>query len=313
MKIKKLTIKNINSLYGTFVIDFESPDFADGIFAITGPTGSGKTTILDAICLALFGKTPRLDGGSRWETLSKGAKKGLAALVFEVDGKEYLAQCAMTPSAATHELACGEKTLSKGLSDTHRLVASIIGMECEQFCRAVLLAQGKFDAFLSAKDDEKANILEQITDTGRYARIASKINEVSKNFETQINQAAAVVNSRQLLDPEVEKQMQTELAELTARNNSLQGEITVLEKLLTRFERIGFLLRALDDNTESTTRLEEEKKAFAADRVRLEAGEKAAKLQPGHDAFSKCRKEVESNQKRRQELLEKLPLLEKEN
>ena len=58
MQILKLSFENINSLKGAWTIDFQAPDFRSGIFAIVGPTGSGKTTILDAICLALYGHTP---------------------------------------------------------------------------------------------------------------------------------------------------------------------------------------------------------------------------------------------------------------
>jgi exonuclease SbcC len=71
MKILNLRFKNLNSLVGEWQIDLMHPAFAsDGIFAITGPTGAGKTTILDAICLALYGRTPRLTRSPRAETKS---------------------------------------------------------------------------------------------------------------------------------------------------------------------------------------------------------------------------------------------------
>ncbi|MBR2911083.1 MAG: AAA family ATPase [Lentisphaeria bacterium] len=312
MKIKKLVIQNINSLYGKFTIDFEAPDFANGIFAITGPTGSGKTTILDAICLALYGRTPRLDGGDRTESLSKGAKRGLAELCFSVDETEYLASCSMTNSAAKHVLSADGKILADSLRKTPALIAELIGMECDQFCRAVLLAQGKFDAFLSAKDNEKANILEQITDTGVYTRIASKVNEVSSHFKTQISKMEAVVQARQLLDDETVRQKKEQLQQMSGRNGVLQKSISELEKLLTGFERINFLTRSLEENLRLTLILEEEKLAFSSDRIRLESGERAARIQPVYDRLTACRKEVENNQKRQQELLDKLPELERE-
>ena len=66
MKILALRFKNLNSLRGEWQIDFRHPSYAnDGIFAITGKTGAGKSTILDAICLALYGKTPRLNDISK--------------------------------------------------------------------------------------------------------------------------------------------------------------------------------------------------------------------------------------------------------
>ena len=65
MKILKLRLKNLNSLKGDWDIDFTAAPFADNsLFAITGPTGAGKSTLLDAICLALYHRTPRLEAVS---------------------------------------------------------------------------------------------------------------------------------------------------------------------------------------------------------------------------------------------------------
>ena len=86
MKILELRFKNLNSLYGEWFLDFTSPDFtSNGIFAITGPTGAGKSTILDAICLALYGKTPRLDkiNKSGNELMSRQTGECYAEVLFE--------------------------------------------------------------------------------------------------------------------------------------------------------------------------------------------------------------------------------------
>ncbi|MCK5845458.1 MAG: AAA family ATPase, partial [Victivallales bacterium] len=66
MRISKLRFKNLNSLAGEWELDFTHPEYAsNGIFAITGPTGAGKSTILDVVCLALYGRTPRLNSISQ--------------------------------------------------------------------------------------------------------------------------------------------------------------------------------------------------------------------------------------------------------
>ena len=96
MRLLKLRIENINSLAGRYEIDFTNRDYVEsGIFAIVGPTGSGKTTILDAVTLALFGKTPRME--TRTSTskktdrgcmvLTEGRKQCSASVVFESMGK----------------------------------------------------------------------------------------------------------------------------------------------------------------------------------------------------------------------------------
>ena len=86
MKVLRLRFKNLNSLVGEWELDFTHPDYvSNGIFAIIGPTGAGKTTILDAICLALYGQTPRLNriSQSENETMSRQTGECFAEVEFE--------------------------------------------------------------------------------------------------------------------------------------------------------------------------------------------------------------------------------------
>ncbi|RLA50043.1 MAG: chromosome segregation protein SMC, partial [Gammaproteobacteria bacterium] len=92
MKILNVRFKNLNSLVGEWEVDFTLPAYtADGIFAITGPTGAGKTTILDAICLAIYGRTPRLARVTKSgnEIMSRQTGECFAEVTFETQTGRY--------------------------------------------------------------------------------------------------------------------------------------------------------------------------------------------------------------------------------
>jgi len=92
MRILSIRFKNLNSLPGEWQIDFTHPAYvSDGIFAITGPTGAGKTTILDAICLGLYGRTPRLDRVTKSgnEIMSRQRGECFAEVTFETQKGRY--------------------------------------------------------------------------------------------------------------------------------------------------------------------------------------------------------------------------------
>ena len=93
MKILKIRLRNINSLKAEWMIDLTDHRYDEsGIFAITGPTGSGKTSILDALTLALYGRTPRIPSiGKTNEVMTRGAGDCLAEVTFRASGRLYKA------------------------------------------------------------------------------------------------------------------------------------------------------------------------------------------------------------------------------
>lgn len=205
MKILAIRGKNLASLEGEFEIDFRrEPLCSAGIFAITGSTGSGKSTILDAMCIALYARTPRLENiknstaieinGSKSVSedsiktiLRRGKYEGYAEAEFKaVDGNEYrirwsISRTNNSPTGnfknASHDLTNLTTNEHKQLSvkEHKELMPQLIGLTFEQFTRAVLLAQGNFAAFLKADENEKASILQTLTGTEIYSRISAVI------------------------------------------------------------------------------------------------------------------------------------------
>lgn len=169
MKIVQIRFKNLNSLTGEWNLDFSHHAFEDqGIFAITGPTGAGKTTILDALCLALYGRTPRLARitKSSNELMSRQTGECFAEVVVQTQAGLF--RCHWSQRRARknpqgelqdprHEIADAQsgKILDSTIKTVAARVEAVTGMDFDRFTRSVLLAQGGFAAFLQANPDER--------------------------------------------------------------------------------------------------------------------------------------------------------------
>ncbi len=208
MFIKKLLLKNVNSLKGEFVIDFESEAFASNpIFAITGDIGAGKSTILDAICLALYQETPRVSSTSKVELnlgqlATIGATDSYAKVVFENKGKTYRsswmagvitrgdnANTWNDPTVDLEELTNGvfESLPDASKKREHKnKVEAIIGLSFDQFSKTILLAQGSFSELLQAKEEERTKIIEKLTGTEEYRLVGQKIFNASNLKKSEI-------------------------------------------------------------------------------------------------------------------------------
>ena len=179
MKIISLRLKNLNSLKGEWKIDFAAEPFAgSGLFAITGPTGAGKTTLLDAICLALYHRTPRMStlSASGNELMTRHTADCLAEVEFEVKGQGYRAfwsqrrardkvdGALQAPKVELARIADGE-ILTDKIREKESLTAELTGLDFERFTKSMLLAQGGFAAFLEANANQRAELLEELTGT----------------------------------------------------------------------------------------------------------------------------------------------------
>ena len=196
MRILKIRLSNINSLQGDWEIDFTSPEYTNnGIFAISGPTGAGKSTILDAISLALYACTPRINSITQAsnEVMSRGTYDCNAELVFMAASKTYKAvfrhhrakSGKLQPVSHLLYEPDGDnwRAVTQKKTETLQRIIAITGMDFEQFTRSMLLAQGNFSAFLKAKGDERAKALEKITGTEIYSEISVRALERKREQE----------------------------------------------------------------------------------------------------------------------------------
>ena len=275
MKFLQLEILNLASLdkQGGEVINFEEGALGEStIFSIVGPTGSGKSTLLDAICLALYNRAPRYprkkgDKNQNIEIfgaadasesnrlaptdsrniLTRGKKEGYSKLTFLANnGSIYRAEWHVrfqrvryeNAKTALYKITRNGEEITEEAADWNEL-PNIIGLDYDQFLRTVLIAQGSFANFLTAKENERYELLEKLIGCEEtYTNIATEIKKAKDQATDAYNQMAASVEAvkQNLLNDEELAQLQEEIARLEKAEQELDSQLQAISKDLQWFE-----------------------------------------------------------------------------
>ena len=298
MQILKLSFENINSLKGAWTIDFQAPDFRSGIFAIVGPTGSGKTTILDAICLALYGHTPRIGSITQNanEVMNRDSDSCRSSLEFQTLSGRYRATWSQKKQknfdktgkygqvVSTMEkfgdgcwipITEGSKVTSK-----KQEVQKIIGLSFDQFKRSVMLSQGDFAAFLKSKPNEKAQTLEQITGTQVYSLLSTKIYVLAEQQKKLFADKQREVELSPVLDDAVVQTKQEQLKGITEEAKVLETQINKIEKEIRWVSETAELRDQFLRVKDELERLKESRNEFFQKENDVRLAERAQKILP---------------------------------
>ncbi|MDP9238465.1 MAG: SMC family ATPase [Chloroflexota bacterium] len=190
MRPLSLTLKGFTCFSQETYVSFDGMD----VFAITGRTGSGKTTITDAMCYALYGKVPR--GTDVSKLIAHDASQMYVSLEFVAGGRPYRAARSLTLSRTTanttskvqldRQLADGEwEPLENRVREMNEAIESIVGLDYRAFTRCVLLPQGRFQEMLTGSKEDRRKVLEDLLDVGIYGRMMTSANQQKKPLETQ--------------------------------------------------------------------------------------------------------------------------------
>ncbi|KIG13225.1 Exonuclease SbcC [Enhygromyxa salina] len=278
MRILAVRGKNLASLAGHFEVDFAAPPLQHaGLIAITGPTGAGKTTLLDAMCLALFDRTPRFanrggvviaspgddpSAGVRATDvrgiLRHGATEGWAEVDFlgiddrrwrarwelrrargRADGRLQHQQMQLIDPVDGRVIAADRK------GDTLAAIEARLGLDFDQFRRSVLLAQGEFAAFLEASGGERAELLERMTGTWLYRELGRGAFERAKQAERELDLVAREREQLRILPEPRRRELEAEAARTGTQRAGLEQERIAADAALRWYQRADELAQAL--------------------------------------------------------------------
>ncbi|MBE0422458.1 MAG: hypothetical protein IBX66_00800 [Lutibacter sp.] len=313
MKILTLKFKNINSLSGENEIDFTKPVFTnDGLFVITGKTGAGKSSILDAISLAFYGKTPRVViTGSENAVMTKGEKDCFAEITFEVAGKKWKSSWKQE-RARTGTLKPVNRVISDYdgniIADQVRScdseIVKIIGLTFEQFTKVIMLAQGSFAAFLQADKNDKGQLLEQITGTEIYGEISKIVFERNRNEQEKLKTIALELEGIKILSEEEIENLINENAVIEKDKKQVDDELQKIETGKKWLSDLVNLQTQINVAKEKLPELEEKSKTAKETFEKSENAFKAAKdEQKKQEPIFKKVRELDTKISEKQKLL----------
>ena len=275
MKIEKIIIENINSIEKAEISFSEGILAKEPLFLITGETGSGKSTILDAITLALYDKSPRYENTKNKEktenglstmqsttnALRKGTNDGKAEVWFLIGNEEYIAtwqmhrtrngKYDMTNRRKLEVVKGDEKIVVETKIDTvNQKVTELVGLTYDQFVRSVMLAQGQFNTFLTSEKAKQTEILEMLTGTEVYSKIAELVGRKKNDAKNEVDKANEIYNSlsNNILSDNELTALNDELAKSQADSDKNEEEAKKLEQDLKNIENLEKLQQDIDSS-----------------------------------------------------------------
>jgi DNA repair protein SbcC/Rad50 len=287
------------------------------LFAITGPTGAGKTTILNAITTALYGNVHRQKDVC--EIMTRHTLESYSEVEFEVKNKTYRAKWSVkktkggnlqTPKMELVEAASGMPIITHPLKEVKEAIIKLIGLDYNQFLRSVMLCQGDFTRFLKADENERSELLEKITDTAIYSEISMFSYEKMKKEKTNLDALIDRLKGVELLPQEEKEALHQRLVQSAEDGKKLKEQEKELKEKLDWLRSVQHLSNR---RQELMIALQEAELFYANNHPhfeKLQQHEKAIVFKPALAEINTIKQLVNRAQEEVDELTVQLPALQ---
>ncbi len=235
MRPLRVKVKGFTAFADEVDLDFAGLD----LFAVTGPTGAGKTSLIQAIPIALYGRAPKVADDLR-QLISPSAEQARFHYEFLARGGRYRISRVIhrtRPTAVALEEHVGGdawRSLARGARQTAEKIEELLGLDYDTFTRVVLLPQNEFDAFLRGKPDERRAILTRLLALEIYGRIQQRANQLAAAARTEADVLASILD-RDYADatPERLAAIRAALAHAAREVEVRTASVEALERLRT--------------------------------------------------------------------------------
>ncbi|MEC0532621.1 SMC family ATPase [Bacillus spizizenii] len=308
MKPIALSIKGLHSFREEQTIDFEGLSGA-GVFGIFGPTGSGKSSILDAMTLALYGKVERAANNTHGilnhaeDTLSVSFTFALQTnhqISYKVERvfKRTDEMKVKTALCRFIEIRDEHTVLADKASEVNKRVEELLGLTIDDFTRAVVLPQGKFAEFLSLKGAERRHMLQRLFNLEQYGdRLVKKLRRQAQEANARKNEMLAEQSGLGEASSEAVEQAEKALEQAEARLEAMRKNRDQAKARFTEYQEIWNVQKEKAAYEEEKKRLEEEQPQVDSMQKRLLEAETAAALKPYADRYAEAIQHEEKAEK----------------
>jgi exonuclease SbcC len=306
MKPKMLKISGLNSFCKEQTVDFDKLT-EKGLFGIFGPTGSGKSTILDAITIAMYGKISR-DTKEFINTESDTANvcyefeigKGSSRKTYIVDRSVkrdtktggYKTSMARVREATQN----GDVILAEGPRDVQETITDIVGLSAEDFTRSVVLPQGKFNEFLKLTGSDRRNMLERIFGLEKYGiKLVKKIRFTKGQNQSEYNKLEGELNRYVGISEDIYKGLEKELSCLLEEEKVLKKDKEKQDKMYQKYRGIWEKQEELKKIKLKREELNLRLKDIEDKKIRLKRAKDALSVKPFIDNFNDTKNRIQNN------------------